>query len=159
MFIRIACCLSLFLTGLAVADTPAPDCSKDKHFFSIKLLEQSQSETVKQLVDSSVEVTPEGKIYSFSGGTVSGFQGERDLQFGVLIDGSIKPTQDGKFRLMLKLRVTERVHQLTNRAEAERTAETQLTKTEAVEIRTFLVKGKTKRLSCGGRQSLELRLE
>ncbi|WP_339684267.1 hypothetical protein [Gimesia maris] len=155
MLLRTACVMSLFLTGFAVADTPAADDSKEKLFFSIKLLEQAESGKVKQLVDCDLQVKPQGKIRSFSGGLEPGFQGEQELKFGVWVKGTIKPAENGKYRALLKLRWTERVSQLKGTQETG----TQLTKTEAVEIRTFLEKGKTKRLSCGGLQAVELRLD
>lgn len=165
MLKKVTFLLCLLITGFAVADTPAADDSKEKQFFKIKLLEQTESGKVKQLVDCDVPVNPRGKISTFSGGSVPGLEGEQDLKFGVWVKGTIKPTENGKYRALLKLRWTERVFQLKgphNRAfqlKETQEAGTQLTKTQAVEIRTFLEKGKTKQLSCGGFQAVELRLD
>lgn len=155
MLKKVTFLMCLLITGFAVVNTPAAEDSKEKQFFTIKLLEQAESGKVKQLVECDVLVNPQGKIRSFSGGLAPGFQGEEDLKFGVWVKGTIKPAEKGKYRALLKLRWTERVSQLKETPEAG----TQLTKTEAVEIRTFLEKGKTKRLSCGGHQAVELRLE
>ncbi|WP_417376068.1 hypothetical protein [Gimesia maris] len=155
MLKKVTFLMCLLITGFTVVNTPAADESKEKQFFSIKLLEQAESGKLKQLVDCDLQVNPQGKIRSFSGGLEPGFQGEQELKFGVWVKGTIKPAENGKYRALLKLRWTERVSQLKGTQETG----TQLTKTEAVEIRTFLEKGKTKRLSCGGLQAVELRLE
>lgn len=165
MLKKVTFLMCLLIAGFAVADTPAADDSKEKQFFTIKLLEQAESGKVKQLVDCDVLVNPQGKVSSFSGGSEPGLEGEQDLKFGVWVKGTIKPAKNGKYRALLKLHWTERVFQLKGPHNSDfqlketQEAGTHVTKTQAVEIRTFLEKGKTKQLSCGGFQAVELRLE
>ena len=155
MLKKVTFLMCLLIAGFAVVNTPAADDSKEKQFFTIKLVEQAESGKVKQLAECFMEVNPQRKVSYFSGGSVPGLEGEQELKFGVQVKGTVKPAKNGKYRALLKLRVTNRVFQ----PEETQAAGTQLTKTEAVEIRTFLEKGKTKQLSCGGRQAVELRLE
>lgn len=165
MLKKVMFLMCLLITGFTVVNTPAADDSKEKQFFTVKLLEQTQSGKVKQLVDCDVLVNPQGKVSYFSGGAEPGLEGEQDLKFGVWVKGTIKPTENGKYRALLKLRWTSRVFQLKGphnsafQLKDTQEAGTQLTKTQAVEIRTFLEKGKTKQLSCGGFQAVELRLD
>jgi len=165
MLKKVTFLMCLLIAGFAVVNTPAADDSKEKQFFTIKLLEQAESGKVKQLVDCDVLVNPQGKVSSFSGGSEPGLEGEQDLKFGVWVKGTIKPAKNGKYRALLKLHWTERVFQLKGphnsafQLKETQEAGTQVTKTQAVEIRTFLEKGKTKQLSCGGFQAVELRLE
>ncbi|QDT30732.1 hypothetical protein [Gimesia panareensis] len=148
MLIRIACLMSLFLTGFAVADTCDPVPAAGPRFVSVKLCQQ---EPAKVLAECTVQTTAAGKFDSRSGGTLPVVQGAPALSVGVRAAGTITPADRQQFHVALQLQVGNRV--------SSGSAKTQVVRTETVEIRSLLQTGKTKRFPCGAGQLLELRLE
>lgn len=149
MVLRVALIVSLFMTGFATADTCQTERVAEPQSLTVKLVEQETQKKV--LAESTLQVPRNGVLDSRSGGALPPVHGEAGLEFGVQISGKIKPVAKSQFRIALKL-------QMGNRLESP-DSETQVVRTQTVEIRSDLKTGELKRIHCGGQQWLELNLE
>tara|TARA_R110002111_G_scaffold255157_1_gene321245 strand:- start:30492 stop:30941 length:450 start_codon:yes stop_codon:yes gene_type:complete len=149
MLLRVTLIVSLLMNGFAVAESCEPESVAESQFLTVKLYEQGEQKKV--LAENTLQVPQTGELSDFSGGTPPSVQGEAALKVGVRVTGAIKPADQGRFRIALKLQVGSRVESPD--------PETQVVRTETVEIRSDLKTGVTKRFHCGGQQWLELRLE
>lgn len=149
MLLRIAVVVSLFLTGFAVAESCEPARGAKPQFITVKFVEQGTQKKV--LAETALQVSQNGLLNSTSGGELPPVQGEAGLEFGVQVTGTIKPAAKDRFRIALKLQVGNRIESPDS--------ETQVVRTQTVEIRSDLKTGVTKRIHCGGKQWLELKLE
>ncbi|HAH43296.1 hypothetical protein [Gimesia sp.] len=149
MLIRITCCVLLLLSGSRVAKTCEPLSDTDKSSLSVRLYEQN--ERPKGLAEFTILFADNEEIHYLAGGELPAAQGETPLEFGVKLTGKLKPLKQKRFRAALKLEVGERVDSAD--------PQTQLVRTETLEIRSNLERGVKKRIHCGGKQWLELLLE
>ncbi|MCA9014073.1 MAG: hypothetical protein KDA77_01965 [Planctomycetaceae bacterium] len=149
MVLRVALIVSLFMTGFAAAESCKPERVAEPQFLTVSLVEQGTQKKV--LAETALQVPPDRVLNSFSGGELPPIQGEAGLEFGVQVSGKIKPVAKSQFRIALKLQVGNRVESPDS--------ETQVVRTQTVEIRSDLTTDVTKRIHCGGQQWLELRLE
>ncbi len=114
--------------------------------------ETSEADRPKILAEPSI-ATIAGRPFSFvSGGTVKPKTGEGDLEIGTRITGNLKRLQNGMVEVTLKTRVGNTVTQEDN-------PDTDLVRTEIVEIRTVMRLGETKRLNCSSSQWCTIRVE
>lgn len=149
MVLRIAVVVSLLLIGFAVAESCEPVKLSEQQFLTVKLVEQKEQKKV--LAETTLQVPQSGVLNDYSGGELPPVQGEAGLEFGVQVTGTIKPAANDRFRIALKLQVGNRVESSDS--------ETQVVRTQTVEIRSDLKSGVIKLIHCGGQQWLELCLE
>lgn len=149
MLLRMTCCVLLLLSGSRVVETCEPSIDTEKSSLTVRLYEQN--EQPKELAELTILFADNEEIHSLSGGELPAAKGENPLEFGVKLTGRLKPLEQKRFRAALKLEVGERV--------ISDDPQTQLVRTQTIEIRSDLERGVKKRIHCGGQQWLEILLE
>ncbi|MCA9004633.1 MAG: hypothetical protein KDA70_05110 [Planctomycetaceae bacterium] len=149
MLVRMTCFVVILLSGSSLAKTCEPLIDTEKSSLTVRLLEQN--ERPKELAELTILFTDNEEFHSLSGGELPAVQGEPPLEFGVKLTGKLKSLDQKRFRAVLKLEVGNHVY--------SEEPQTQLVRTETIEIRSDLVNGVKKRIHCGGQQWLELLIE
>lgn len=131
----------------------AEDDSNTHVVISINVCEKNLERSRPKILAELTIATVPGQAFSFeSGGSVKANSGEDDFDIGTRVNGNFERNGTGTVRLALKIRIGSTVLQ-------KHELETELFRTETVEIRTVLRPGETKCFDCSASQSCEVTVE
>ncbi len=129
------------------------DKSGTQIILSIKISEKTPEAARLKILAEPIIATTAGRAFSYeSGGTVKPKTGEGDLEIGTCVTGKWERTGNGAVQLALKISIGATVSQ-------EDDPNTDLVRTETVEIRTFIRPGTTKRFNCSANQWCEISVD
>jgi len=132
------------------AERPEPE---EQMILSIRLLDKPRSDGKVRVLAQPRVATPIGSPFStMQGYKVKSRTGGADLEFGERVTGRLTQLPDGRVHLAITLSRGSHVNPPGN-------ADTDLVRTEALEIQCFLQPGVVKRIDCTNSQTCELRLE
>lgn len=118
----------------------AQDNSSRQMVISIKLCERAAEGSKPKVVAEPTIATVPGRAFLFeTGGSVKDHAGDDGFDIGTRVNGTFERTGTGTVRLALEIRIGSTVPQACD-------PQTELFRTETVEIRTLLHPGQTKRL-------------
>lgn len=145
-------------SALLVASIAAMVChahaqSNPQIMVSVRMCEKGKGESPPKVLAEPVIVAMPGRPFSFKAvAPLSPTIGDGDLDLGTRVNGKMVDPGDGSIQLDLKIAVSNRVPQASD-------AQTELVRTETLEIRTVLRPGKAKRFDYSDSRWCELRLD
>ncbi len=147
-------CVVFCASAAALSNTSAaPGDPGAGMMLSIKLLENATADSKARILAEPSIVTTIGRSFHFvAGGTLKPKTGGGELEIGTRISGTIERSPDGAVHVALKIRVGERVSQAGD-------PDTDLVRTETLDLRTVLRPGVTKRIKYSQSQSCEVRVD
>jgi len=150
MATRLFC---LIIVGCMSFVAAADETPQIQVLLSIKVSEKgSNGKSVRVFCDPTI-VTSTGKPFSFvAGGTLKPRTGGDELAFGTRVNGTMTGVPDGKIRLAAKV-------ELGNIIAPDVDQETDITRTETLDIRTVLRLGQPKRFEYSDSKWCEVRIE
>ena len=145
--------LAMVVAGLPIAVT-ANDSPGRQVLLSIKVFEQPTRSKPGTVLTNPTIVSIIGRPFSVNagGGTIKPKSSDDDLFFGTRSSGVVNEAADGKFRIAVKVELGKIVPQPDD-------AETGLVQTDALDIRTVVRAGETKRIKVSPTRWCELRAE
>lgn len=129
------------------------DKSGTQMILSIKISDKAPEAARLKIVAEPTIATTVGRAFSYeSGGTVKPKTGDGNLEIGTRVTGKLERTGNGAVQLALKIRIGAAISQ-------ENDPNTDLVRTEAIEIRTVIRPGETKRFNCSANQWCEISVD
>lgn len=145
------------LTRMATADTEnkANDAACESLLLTVRYFQEGANDAEskeKVLAEGSMAIESGHQFWHFSGGVLPAGVNEHEHPFGTNFGGKVVRTSDNRFRLSLNTSVGSSVfHPLAPDATVIRS--------NRVYVELRLILGETKRVSCGGEEWIEVRIE
>jgi len=150
LYVAVVVCVATFAySPMAFAQ----DNSNGQLVISIKAYETADEGPQQKVLAEPTLVTIPGRPFSYNtGGTLKTKTGDEDLSIGTRVTGTLTRTRTGTVQVALKVSIGDSVSQ-------DDDPETDMVKTEIIDIRTIVKMGEVKRLKWSASRWCEVRVD
>lgn len=152
MATRTLCSVLMFCMLALAVSVLADDNPNAQMVFTIKVWEAAEGSKQKILAEPTFATIPQRPFSFVSGGSVRPKTGDGDLDIGTRVTGNFERTRAGTVQLVLKMCIGEEISQ-------DDDPESNLVRTETLDIRTILRPDETKRLKVSDSKWCEVRVD